>query len=94
MTEVHISDAARIDLDDVWSYIAADNPDAADSFLRRMLARCQSYSHQPRLGESRSELGREVRCFSVERYVLYYKPIVDGIELIRVLHGSRDIQQL
>ncbi len=94
MTEVHISDAARIDLDDVWSYIAADNPDAADSFLRRILARCQSYSHQPRLGESRSELGREVRCFSVERYVLYYKPIVDGIELIRVLHGSRDIQQL
>jgi len=94
VTEVHISDAARIDLDDVWSYIAADNPDAADSFLRRMLARCQSYSHQPRLGESRSELGREVRCFSVERYVLYYKPIVDGIELIRVLHGSRDIQQL
>jgi len=59
MTEVHKSRAASIDLDNVWSYIAAD------TFIRRILARCQSYSHQPHLGESRSELGREVRCFSV-----------------------------
>ena len=94
MTEVHKSRASSIDLDDIWSYIAADNPDAADSFLRRILERCQSYAHQPRLGESRPDLGREVRCFSVERYVVYYKPIAEGIELIRVLHGSRDIQQL
>jgi len=94
MTEVHKSSAAGIDLDNVWSYIAANNPNAADTFLRRILARCQSYSHQPRLGKSRSEFGREVRCFSVERYVVYYKPIVGGIELIRVLHGSRDIRQL
>lgn len=94
MTEVHKSRAASIDLDNVWSYIAADNPDAADNFLRRILARCQSYAHQPHLGESRSELGREVRCSSVERYVVYYKPIAEGIELSRVLHGSRDIQQL
>jgi len=54
----------------------------------------ESYAHQPRLGESRSELGREVRGFSVERYVVYYKPITEGIELIRVLHGSRDVRQL
>lgn len=94
MTDVHKSRAASIDLDHVWSYIAADNPDAADTFLRRILARCQSYAHQPRLGESRPDLRREVRCFSVERYVVYYKPIDEGIELIRVLHGSRDIQQL
>ncbi|GEM_PF-2276887 len=39
MTEVHKSRAASIDLDNVWSYIAADNPDAADNFLRRILAR-------------------------------------------------------
>ena len=74
MTDVHKSRAASIDLDHVWSYIAADNPDAADTFLRRILARCQLYAHQPRLGESRPDLGREVRCFSVERYVVSMHP--------------------
>lgn len=94
MTDVHKSRAAEIDLDNIWYYIAADNPDAAGAFLYRLLARCQSYANQPGLGESRPELGREVRCFSVEKYVVYYKPIAEGIELIRVLHGARDIQQL
>ena len=94
MTEVHKSGAAEIDLDNIWYYIAADNPDAAGAFLYRIRERSQSYAHQPGLGESRRELGREVRCFSVEKYVVYYKPIAEGIELIRVLHGARDIQQL
>ena len=94
MTQVYKSAAASIDLDNIWFYIASDHPVAANAFLRRIFARCQSYARQPQLGESREELGRDVRCFSVERYVVYYKPITDGIELIRVLHGYRDIQQL
>jgi toxin ParE1/3/4 len=94
MTEVHKSRAASIDLDNIWYYIAADNPDAADAFLYRLFARCKSYAHQSSLGESRPELGRHVRCFSVEKFVVYYKPVTEGIELIRVLHGARDIQQL
>ncbi len=94
MTEVHKSRAAEIDLDNNWYYIAADNPDAAGAFLCRRLDRCQSYAHRPSLGKSRGEPGREVRCFSVEKYVVYDKPIAEGIELIRVLHGARDIQQL
>jgi toxin ParE1/3/4 len=94
MREVHKSRAASIDLDNIWYYIAADNPDAADAFLYRLFARCESYAHQPSLGESRPEFGRQVRCFSVEKFVVYYKPVTEGIELIRVLHGARDIQQL
>jgi plasmid stabilization system protein ParE len=59
MTEVHKSYAAGIDLDNIWYYIAADNPAAASTFLRLILARCQSCARQPQLGESRAELGRE-----------------------------------
>jgi toxin ParE1/3/4 len=73
MTEIQKSRAASIDLDNIWSYIATDNPDAADTLLRRIFSRCQSYAYQPRLGESRPDLGREVRCFSVGSYVVYYK---------------------
>ena len=94
MLVVHVSTAARQDFDQIWLYIATDDPIAADRFLSHIGERCQSYAHQPQLGEARSNLGRHLRCFSVGNYVVYYRPTSDGIEIARVLHGARDIQQL
>ncbi|MBL1278196.1 MAG: type II toxin-antitoxin system RelE/ParE family toxin [Ectothiorhodospiraceae bacterium] len=39
----------------------------------------------------RPELTADLRSFPVDRYVLYYRANTGGIELVRVLHGSRDI---
>jgi len=33
-----------------------------------------------------------IRCF--KNYVIFYRPISEGIEVIRVLHGGRDIERL
>lgn len=49
------------------------------------------YATQPELGERPSDLGAEVRQFLVKRYVVFYRPLRDGIEVLRVLHGTRDI---
>lgn len=50
------------------------------------------YATQPELGESRPDLGSDVRHFPVKSYVVFYRPLDDGIEVLRVLHGSRDIR--
>lgn len=94
MPIVHVSIAASQDFDQIWLYIATDDPIAADRFLSHIGERCQLYAHQPQLREQRSNLGRNLRCFSVGNYVVYYRPMSDGIEIARVLHGARDIQRL
>lgn len=29
-----------------------------------------------------------------ENYLVYYRPLRDGIEIVRILHGARDIARL
>jgi toxin ParE1/3/4 len=39
----------------------------------------------------------EIRVFTISRfkkYLAFYRPITEGIEIIRVLHGSRDIDPI
>jgi len=43
------------------------------------------------MGRARDELVPGVRCFPVGRYVVFYVPLDDGIDIVRVLHGARDI---
>jgi toxin ParE1/3/4 len=86
--------AAEVDLCDVWQHIADDSPTIADQFLDLLNAKCNLLAKYPELGEGHPELGARIRCFPVVSYVIVYRPIEDGIELVRVLHGGRDFESL
>ena len=94
MPTISQSPAARRDLDDIWDYIAADTPTAADDFIDQVVAKCRQYARQPEMGELRSDLFPGVRQFPVGRYIVFYRAQTNGIELIRVLHGARDVDRL
>ena len=49
---------------------------------------------QPEMGRKRPELGHELRSFVIKNYVIFYDPIPDGIFVVRVLHGARDIENI
>jgi toxin ParE1/3/4 len=85
---------AELDLDDIWWYIAQDNPEAADRLLDRIEEQCQSLARFPEMGISREELMPGLRSLPVGNYVVFYLPIERGIEIVRVLHGMRDIDVL
>ena len=51
-------------------------------------------SRQPGIGRTRPELDTNLRSFVVGRYVIFYLPVSSGIEIVRVLHGARDIATL
>jgi len=89
-----VSDDARSDLDDIWSYIALDNTEAADRFLVAVLSRFPKLAAMPQMGRSREELSANLRSFSVGQYVIFYRPIENGVEITRVLHGARDFPPL
>ncbi|BAY02384.1 plasmid stabilization system protein [Anabaena cylindrica PCC 7122] len=48
----------------------------------------------PGMGRSRDDLLPELRSFPIKPYIIFYTPIDDGIEIIRVLHQSRDVNSL
>ena len=48
----------------------------------------------PGLGPERPELGKGLRSFPVGNYLIVYRPANDGIHLIRVVHGSRNLRRL
>ena len=85
---------AEQDLDEVWFYIALDNVVAADNLLDNIDSSCQLLAMQPQAGRLRPELAPELRSFPVARYVVFYRPQDDGVEVVRVLHSARDIEAI
>ncbi len=80
---------AEADLIDIWLYISQDNPDAADRLLDDIEAACSRLAEHPQLGVARPEIGNECRLFPVGRYLILYRIIRNGIEVVRVSHGAR-----
>jgi toxin ParE1/3/4 len=85
---------AEADLIEIWTYIAQDSPTRADKLLDEIDEKSQTLAQSPFIGKARDELGSKIRSFPIGNYVLFYQPIEDGIEIIRVLHGARDIEAL
>ena len=82
---------AETDLDDIWWYIAQDNPDAADLFLDKIVERCRALAQFPKMGIRRDELLPSLRSLPIGKYLIFYMPIDDGIQVVRVLSAMRNI---
>ena len=87
-----VAAAAESDLLEIWRYIAEDSETAADKLLREFSVKFSLLAQQSRLGRKRPELLPAVRSFSVGRYIIFYRSIEpQHMEIIRVLHGARDL---
>jgi toxin ParE1/3/4 len=84
---------ARQDLKDIARYLAQESRSRAVAMrvVRLIADKCLVYAREPELGESCPDLGANVRRFPVGNYVVFYRTVHNGIQLLRVLHGSRDI---
>ena len=91
MRQFRLTKHAEWDLDEMWDYIAADNPAAADAFVDRFFQKCTKLAAYPLLGRSRADLISNLRSLPLRPYVIFYKPVEDGVEIWRVLHGARNI---
>jgi toxin ParE1/3/4 len=94
MGKLKISPSARQDLTDIFDFIARDKPIAAANWIVTVEEKCELIASAPEFGEKRLEYGADIRSSVVGRYVIFYRPIEDGIEVIRVIPGDRDIRSL
>lgn len=82
---------AETDILEIWDYIAEDSMVEADRWVDRLDERFALWATQPMMGRSRDELAPGVRSLAFGRYVVFFEPLQDGIDVVRVLHGTRDI---
>jgi toxin ParE1/3/4 len=100
MKRVIKNDLALQDLDEQAAFIEADNPDAAIRFLDAANNTFAFLLRTPRAGrawESSNPTLKELRVWRVrdfEKHLIFYRPTEDGIQVVRVLHASRDIERL
>ena len=94
MSRLLIRPEAEIDLDEIWWYIAQDSPNQADRFLERIQEVCLSLADFPNMGGCRDELKAGLRSHPVGNYLVFYFPLENGVDIVRVLHGSRNIDAL
>lgn len=94
MPSVVVRPRALVDLADIWAYIAEDNVNHADKFAALIDSQFRALARQPHMGRSRPELATNLRSFPVGHYVIFYVPLPKGVEIIRVLHGARDIESV
>ncbi|MCP4376327.1 MAG: type II toxin-antitoxin system RelE/ParE family toxin [bacterium] len=85
---------ARHDMDEIWVYIAEDNVAAADGLIDEFHQATRTLADNPELGRSRQDLSDGLRGLHVGNYMILYRPQGDGIIVIRVLHGARDLPEM
>jgi toxin ParE1/3/4 len=86
---------ARRDIIEQALFIGRDQPEAAERFQDAVEQAEQMLADMLAIGAPRP-IGRfkDLRVWRVhgfDRHLIFYRPIVGGIDVIRLLHGSRDI---
>ena len=91
MARVRHTVRARRDLIDIWLELAADNPAAAEEVYRRLEARVEILGKFPQAGPLRPAIAADARVLVEPPYLILYRVISDGVQIVRVLHGARNI---
>ena len=82
---------SREDYISIEDYISESSPQNAEMMIRLFDEKLSNLAANNLMGRPRPELAPHLRSWNVHRFVLFYRPIEDGVILIRVLHASMDI---
>ena len=71
---------ARLDLLDIWRYIARDSESAADRFIDVLTEKFGFLEETPYAGRAREEWRPTYRSFPVGQYVIFYRVVKSDIQ--------------
>src|SRR5436190_16911324 len=91
MADYFFSPEARLDLLEIWEYIAADNLDRADRVEGEILESISKLAKNPMIGHLRRDLtSKPVRFWAVYSFLIIYDPETRPLEVVRILSAYRD----
>ena len=92
MSRVTRRPQAEADILEIWDFIAEDSVAEADRWVDRLDAKFELWATQPMMGRPRDELAQGLRSLTFGKYVVFFEPMLEGIDVVRVLHGLRDLE--
>lgn len=86
-------DAIR-DLEEICDGLTLIDAAVASRLFDRIRQKCKLVAGFPNMGKRYEELAPDLRGFVVDSYCVFYYPLPDGIEIVRVIDGRRDIEAI
>lgn len=94
MPRLTLKRTAIADLKEIANHINEAVPGRGNTFIDEIKETCEHWATFPLAGRERPEVSKGLRSFSHGDYVILYRPRLDGIAVVRIIHGKRDIQRL
>ena len=94
MADVQRTRQADIDLLEIWAHIAENDYEAANSTIQAIGRRCYDCADLPGIGRRHNDLAPDLRGIVEGSYIIFYRVAEEGIQVVRVVHGSRDLPSL
>ncbi len=96
MAIVKLTPLAEEDLFEIWYFIAVEKQSRlnADRFIDKMDKEFYKLAKTPRMGTERSIYVPDLRGWPFGEYVIFYRPISEGVEVIRIIHAKREKELL
>ncbi len=94
MADYRLTARADEDLQEISRFIAGDSPQAARKLLRTFKQHFLLLAENKNFGRARPDIRPDLRYSVVKNYLIFYRPIQEGIEVVRVVHSRRNLQAL
>lgn len=89
-----ISPEASQDLDEISDYFLSRSLEAGERFVNGFEQKCKNLMKFPNMGRSYAEVEPLLRGVPLEGYIILYRVIEDGVEIVRVVSGYRNLKSL
>ncbi|MBF2078189.1 MAG: type II toxin-antitoxin system RelE/ParE family toxin [Synechococcales cyanobacterium T60_A2020_003] len=94
MSRYVINVLASQDLNEIADYFAETSLEAGERFFLTFAQKCRQLVAFPNSGKSYAYIRPGLRGLSIDGYIIFYRVLDDGIEILRVLSGRRDFPTL
>jgi toxin ParE1/3/4 len=90
-----LSEEARDDLQEIKSYIAEKSIEGARRVITEFRHAFRELGNTPGMGHRRQDLTkRPVLFWPVRSYLIIYRPGIQPLEIVAVLHGKRNLKRI
>ena len=94
MATIHLSPDAEGDLDEILENLDVRTPAAAVRLASAIRRKVELLASFPESGRIHPDIGEGYRSSLVSPYLIFYRIDQDVVEILRIVHGSRDLNKL
>lgn len=94
MASYQFSEDAIRDINEICDYIAQNNPSSASNLFDAIRQKCKLVANFPNMGKRYDKIRPNLKGFLVRDYIIFYYAHDEGIVIVRIVSGYRDLDAL